>query len=249
MAPFMGEFVGTALLVLIGDAVVANNVLARTKGNGSGWLAVTTGWALAYFVAMYCVAPLSGAHLNPAVTIGLWMAGLFEGELVMHYIGAQLLGAFAGALVMWLAYLPHWSKTEDSAVKLGAFCTAPAIRAPLSNLLNEAIATAVLVLGILMLKEFQMNMDDGSTVNILLGPVAVMPVALLVFAIGLCLGGPTGAAINPARDFSPRLAHALLPIPGKGPSDWGYALIPVIGPIVGGLAAAWIFKSIVVMAS
>ncbi len=238
----MGEFVGTALLVLIGDSVVANNCLARTKGNNAGWLAMCAGWGLAVFVGVYCVAAASGAHLNPAVTIGLWWAGVFEVSQVMSYIIAQMLGAFVGALLMWLVYLPHWDKTLDGPTKLGVFCNAPAIRAPLSNFLTEMIATGILIFGILSLKDAQLNMDDGSVVKMSLGAVGVLPVALLVFAIGLCLGGSTGYAINPARDLSPRIAHAFLPIPNKGSSDWGYAWIPVFGPLAGGLIAAWIFN-------
>ena len=244
MTPFMGEFVGTALLVLIGDSVVANNCLARTKGNNAGWLAMCAGWGLAVFVAVYCVAASSGAHLNPAVTIGLWCAGVFDGAKVSSYITAQMLGGFVGAVLMWISYLPHWGKTPDGPTKLGVFCNAPAIRAPLSNFVTEVISTGILIFGILSLKDAQLNMNDGSVVKMSLGAIGVLPVALLVFAIGLCLGGSTGYAINPARDFAPRIAHALLPIPNKGSNDWGYSWIPIFGPIAGGALAAWLFKAL-----
>ena len=244
ITPFAGELVGTAILVMLGDSIVANHLLERTKGHGAGWLAITSGWALAVFVAVYCVASVSGAHLNPAVTLGLNMAGVFPGDKVLPYITAQMLGGLVGAVLMWLVHLPHWSRTSDAADKLACFCNAPAVRAPLSNLLTEVIATALLIFGILALKDAQLNMNDGSVVKVSLGAVGVLPVALLVFAIGLCLGGPTGYAINPARDLSPRIAHALLPIAGKGGSDWGYAWIPVMGPVIGGLVGAWLFKAL-----
>ncbi len=240
----MGELVGTAILVLLGDAIVANHLLERTKGNGTGWLSITAGWGLAVFVAVYCVASVSGAHLNPAVTLGLNLVGLFPSNQVAPYILAQCLGGFLGAVLMWLVYLPHWGRTESAASKLACFCTAPAIRAPLANVLAEIVATAMLVFGILCLKDAQLNMQDGSVVKVSLGAVGVLPVGLLVFAIGLCLGGPTGYAINPARDLAPRIAHALLPIAGKGGSDWGYSWIPVAGPVIGGLLGAWIFQAL-----
>jgi len=241
----MGELVGTAIMVMLGDSIVANHLLAGTKGNGAGWLAITTGWALAVFVAVYCVASISGAHLNPAVTVGLCVAGTFSWSLAPTYIAAQMLGGLIGAVLMWVIYLPHWSRTEDPALKLACFCNAPAVRgAPLSNVLTEMIATGLLIFGILALKDSQMNMSDGSVVKLSLGAVGVIPVALLVFAIGLCLGGPTGYAINPARDLAPRIAHALLPVAGKGASDWGYAWIPVVGPLLGGLGGAWLYKSL-----
>lgn len=244
ITPFAAELVGTAILVMLGDSVVANTLLNRTKGHGAGWMAITTGWALATFVAVYSVAAASGAHLNPAVTVGLHWAGLFPADRVASYVLAQMLGGLLGATLMWLLHLPHWSRTTDPDIKLACFCNAPAVRAPLSNLVTEMVATAMLVFGILALKEAQVNMDGSSVVKVSLGALGVVPMALLVFAIGLCLGGPTGYAINPARDLSPRIAHALLPIPGKGASDWGYAWVPVLGPMLGGVAGAGLFRAL-----
>jgi glycerol uptake facilitator protein len=240
MSPYLGEFVGTALLVLFGDGVVANVALARTKGYQSGWIVIATGWGLAVTVGAYSVGTISGAHLNPAVTLALAAIGKFESAKVAGYLLAQFAGAFVGAALVWLAYLPHWTATPEPAAKLGVFCTAPAIRSSGANLLCEAIGTAALVFGALAIPSPANLAAPGWSTGF--GPLLV---GLLVFAIGLSLGGPTGYAINPARDFGPRLAHALLPITGKGGSDWGYAWIPVIGPIVGGVAGAtlhrWLF--------
>jgi glycerol uptake facilitator protein len=240
MSPFLAELLGTTLLIILGDGVVANVVLNKTKGQNSGWIVITAGWAFAVTVAVYAVGTFSGAHLNPAVTIGLAAIGKFAWAAVPVYIAAQMLGALLGATIVWLAYLPHWAVTEAPASKLAVFCTAPAIRNPVSNLVTEIIGTAVLVLGVLaILTPKNLNPDYGWTVG--LGPALV---GVIVWAIGLSLGGPTGYAINPARDLGPRLAHAILPIAGKGNSDWGYAWIPVAGPIIGGVIAAFLYKTL-----
>jgi glycerol uptake facilitator protein len=233
MSPYLAEFIGTALLVLFGDGVVANVLLAKSKGNGGGWIVITTGWALAVIMGVYSVGTVSGGHLNPAVTIGLAAIGKFEMARVPGYIAAQMAGAFCGAVLVWLAYLPHWKETPDAGAKLGVFCTAPAIRHTPSNLVCEIIGTAVLVFGALAIPSKVNLSEPGWATGF--GPLLV---GLLVFAIGLSLGGPTGYAINPARDLGPRLAHALLPIAGKGGADWGYAWIPVAGPIIGGVLGA-----------
>lgn len=236
----LAELVGTMLLVLLGDGVVANVVLRQTKGHASGWIVITAGWAFAVTFAVYCVNALSGAHLNPAVTLALAAIGKFEPHLVPAYLAAQMAGAFLGAVLVWLAYLPHWRATEDPAAKLGVFCTAPAIRQPFANLLCEAIGTAALVLGVLAILG-PANLVPNSGFDKGLAPALV---GVMVWAIGLSLGGPTGYAINPARDLAPRIAHALLPIPGKGSSDWSYAWIPVVGPVLGGLAGAFLYRAL-----
>jgi len=239
MSPFLAELLGTMLLIVLGDGVVANVVLNKTKGQNSGWIVITTGWAFAVTVAVYAVGTFSGAHLNPAVTIGLASIGKFAWASVPGYIAAQMLGAFVGATIVWLAYLPHWAVTESPASKLAVFCTGPAIRKPGANLVTEIIGTVVLVLGVLaVLTPKNLNPDYGWNVGF--GPALV---GIIVWSIGLSLGGPTGYAINPARDLGPRLAHAVLPIAGKGDSDWGYAWIPVAGPLIGGLIAAFLYKT------
>ena len=240
MSPFLAELLGTMLLIILGDGVVANVVLSQTKGQNSGWIVITAGWAFGVTVAVYAVGTFSGAHLNPAVTIGLASIGKFSWALVPLYIAAQLLGAFLGATIVWLAYLPHWTVTENQGSKLAVFCTAPAIRNPLSNLVTEIIGTGVLVLGVLAILTPK-NLNPAYGWNVGLGPALV---GIIVWAIGLSLGGPTGYAINPARDLGPRIAHALLPIRGKGGSDWSYAWIPVAGPILGGLIAAFLYKTL-----
>ncbi len=244
MTPLLGEFVGTALLIILGDGVVANVLLTRSKGQGAGWMVITTGWAFAVFLAVAAVARVSGAHLNPAVSVGLAVSGVFPWVDVPGYCLAQLGGAMFGAVVVWLAYLPHWRETADADLKRAVFCTAPAIRNAPANLLCEAIGTFVLIFGILAMKgAFERDMS-GAAVPMDLGALGAVPVALLVWAIGLSLGGPTGYAINPARDLGPRLAHALLPIPGKGGSDWAYAGIPVLGPLVGAVLAALTYSAL-----
>lgn len=240
MSLFIAELVGTMILIILGDGVVANVVLTKTKGNSSGWIVITTGWALAVTVAVYLVNPISGAHINPAVTLGLAFIGKFPWSQVPLYISAQLIGAFLGGVIVWLAYLPHWKETNDTGAKLAVFCTGPAIRHSPSNLIAEIIGTAVLVLGVLAVLSPE-NLVPGSGFDKGFAPCLV---GVIVWSIGLSLGGTTGYAINPARDLGPRLAHAVLPISGKGQSDWGYAWIPIAGPIIGGIAGA-LFYSLV----
>lgn len=237
MSPYLAEFVGTALLILFGDGVVANVVLNKSKGNGGGWIVISAGWGMGVVVGVYAVGTISGGHLNPAVTIGLAAIGKFAWAKVAGYLAAQLAGAMFGALLVWLAYLPHWKATPDAASKLGVFCTAPAIRHTAGNLICEIIGTAALVFGALAIPSKSNLAEPGWSTGF--GPLLV---GLLVFALGLSLGGPTGYAINPARDLGPRLAHALLPIAGKGGSDWSYAWIPVVGPLAGGLIGAVLYQ-------
>lgn len=233
MSPFLGELIGTMLLIILGDGVVAGVVLNKSKAQNSGWIVITVGWGLAVAVAAYSVGRISGAHLNPAVTIALAIAGKFPWSSVPSYILAQMLGAFIGAVIVWLHYLPHWSETEDQEAKLAVFSTGPAIRSAGSNLISEIIGTFVLVLGILAIGANKLATGFGTFL-----------VGLLVVAIGMSLGGTTGYAINPARDLGPRIAHFLLPIKGKGGSDWRYAWIPVIGPIIGGALAAIFYTKV-----
>jgi glycerol uptake facilitator protein len=232
MEIFIAELVGTMILVLLGDGVVANVLLAKTKGQNSGWIVIATGWGFAVAIAVYVSGPVSGGHINPAVTIGLAAVGEVSLGQVPVYLAGQFLGGFIGAVLVWLAYLPHWSQTADPGAKLGVFCTAPAIRHRAANLVCEVIGTAMLLIGVLGILRYNIELGSG------VGPCAV---GILVFSIGLSLGGPTGYAINPARDLAPRLSHALLPIPGKGNSDWGYAWIPVVGPILGGVLGAVLY--------
>ena len=241
MFPALAEFIGTALLIILGDGVVATVVLNRSKGRDGGWITITAGWALGVFVAVFAVGRVSGAHLNPAVSVAMALAGNFPWSSVPAYILAQVLGAMAGAAIVWLAYLPHWVITDDPGAKLAVFCTAPAIRCAPANLLCEIIGTFVLLFGIFCLKGATGHPQGGAVYPIDLGALGALPVGLLVWAIGLSLGGPTGYAINPARDFGPRLVHALLPIAGKGGSDWPYAWIPVAGPLIGGSLAALLY--------
>jgi glycerol uptake facilitator protein len=243
MNPY-GEILGTALLVLLGDGTVANVVLARSKAQNAGWIVVVTGWAMGVFVGAFTVASISGAHLNPAVTLGLAIAGDFPWAKAPAYMACQMIGAMIGAALVWLAYLPHWSETADPDAKRGVFCTAPAIRRPPANLLCEAIGTMVLMLGIFGIKGAVMQQSTGAAVPLDMGALGMIPVAFLVWGIGLALGGPTGYAINPARDLGPRIVHAVLPISGKGGSDWGYAWVPVAGPLVGAAIAAGIYLAV-----
>jgi glycerol uptake facilitator protein len=229
MKPFTAEVIGTALMIILGDGVVAGVMLNKTKAQNSGWMVITTGWAMGVLVAVYAVGRISGAHLNPAITLGLAVVGKFAWSDVPRYIGAQFIGAFLGAVIVWLAYLAHWSETESQASKLSVFSTIPAIRRCPLNLLTEIIGTFVLVFGVLAISANAGPAQSGLT-PLLIG--------LLVLGIGLSLGAPTGYAINPARDLGPRLAHALLPIPGKGGSDWGYSWVPVVGPLIGGAIGA-----------
>jgi len=235
MNVFIGELIGTMILILLGDGVVANVVLAKTKGHDSGWIVISAGWGFAVAMGVYVAGWASGAHINPAVTIGMVAAGDLAVGQVPAYLAGQFLGAFLGAVLVYLSYLPHWAPTADAKGKLAVFCTAPAIRHTPGNLICEIIGTAMLLIGVLGI--FNVNNDLAGGV----GPYAV---GILVFAIGLSLGGPTGYAINPARDLAPRIAHALLPIPGKGDSDWSYAWIPVVGPIVGGVIGALVYNTL-----
>jgi len=235
MSPFLGEFIGTALLITMGGGVVANVVLAKTKGNNSGWIVITFGWAMAVFVGVYSSTTLGGSgHLNPAVTIALTAFGDFDSSLLPTYLAAQFSGAFTGAIIVWVAYKLHFDESGDKDLKLAVFCTAPAIRNPVFNLLTEIIGTFVLLFGALAMSK---STDALGTLN-------ALPVSLLVLAIGLSLGGPTGYAINPARDLGPRIAYFILPIKNKRDSDWSYSWIPVMGPIIGAAIAAWVFKLI-----
>ncbi len=243
MTPFLGELIGTALLITLGGGVNANVVLNKTKGNNSGWIVICFGWAMAVYVGVFVSSPYSGAHLNPAVTLSLAAAGKFEWALVASYILAQVLGAMIGALIVWIAYRSHFNETDDTDSKLAVFATGPAIRNPINNLLTEIIGTFVLVFAVLYIANpsITLNNTDG---KMGLGAVGALPVAFLVLAIGLSLGGPTGYAINPARDLGPRIMHFILPIGKKRDSDWSYAWVPVVGPLVGGLLAAVLFKVI-----
>lgn len=244
---YLAEAIGTMLLITLGDGVVANVLLNKSKGQGSGWIVIATGWGLAVAMAVYAVGRISGAHLNPAVTVALASIGAFGWGDVPGYILAQMVGAFAGAVVVWLAYLPHWRQTTDADAKLAVFCTGPAIRQPTANLVTEAIGTAVLVFGVLAIganSETMTNSGQGDLAVVFHLGIQPLLVGALVFAIGLSLGGPTGYAINPARDLGPRLAYSLLPIPRKRDADWDYAWIPVVGPLIGGVVGAGLFFAI-----
>lgn len=240
MSLFIAELIGTMILIVLGDGVVANVVLNKTKGNNSGWIVIATGWGLAVTVAVYLVNPISGAHINPAVTVAMATIGKLPWSQVPIYISAQLIGAFLGGVLVWLAYLPHWKETNDTGAKLAVFCTGPEIRQPFANLLTEIIGTFVLVLGVLAVLSPQ-NLVPESGFDKGFAPFLV---GVIVWSIGLSLGGPTGYAINPARDLGPRIAHAVLPISGKGTSDWGYAWVPIVGPVIGGIAAALFYTLI-----
>jgi glycerol uptake facilitator protein len=228
------ETIGTAILILLGDGVVAAVLLNKSKAQNSGWIVITWGWAVGVLVAVYAVGQFSGAHINPAVTVGLWINGNIDGGDVPLYFIGEMLGAMIGAFLVFLAYYQHFEDTEDPGLKLAVFSTGPAIRNPMWNMITEIIGTMLLVLGVLGI------IDPGNE-----GPgqsgLGGLLVALLVLGIGLSLGGPTGYAINPARDLGPRIMHAILPIPGKGPSDWGYSWIPVVGPLIGGAIGALIY--------
>ena len=231
MSNYLAEFLGTMLLIIMGNGVVAGVTLRGTKSQNAGYLTVVLGWGLAVTLAIYGVGRISGAHLNPAVTLAFFVNGDFAGDQVLGYILAQLAGAFCGSVLVWLHFLPHWRLTENPAEKLGVFCTAPAVRSTAANFISELLATMILVMGLLFIGAN--NFADG------LNPLVV---GGLIVSIGLSLGGTTGFAINPARDLAPRLAHFLLPIPGKGTSDWSYSWVPVLGPLAGGLLGSWLFK-------
>lgn len=235
MSPFIAELAGTALLLVLGDGVVANVILSKTKGNNGGLISITIGWAMAVFVGVYVSATASGAHLNPAVTIALAYAGKFDWALVPQYIAAQLLGAMLGAFIVWVAYKQHFDETPDADTKLGVFCTSPAKRHRTHNFITELIGTFVFMFAVL-------SITKASTS---LGSLDALPVAFVVLAIGLSLGGPTGYAINPARDLGPRIMHFLLPIKNKRDSDWLYSWVPVIAPIVGAVLAVVVYNAVI----
>ncbi|MGH2563392.1 MAG: MIP/aquaporin family protein [Ginsengibacter sp.] len=234
MSIFLSEFIGTALLLAFGNGVVANVVLNKTKGNNSGWIVIAFGWAIAVFVGVYVAAKYSGAHLNPAVTIALLYLKKISWDVVPQYLGGQLLGAMAGSVIVWFSYLQHYKATENAGLILATFATSPAIKNSGYNFLTEFLATFVFVLSVLFIVA-----PSNS-----LGALDALPVALLVLGIGLSFGGPTGYAINPVRDLGPRIMHQLLPISHKGSSNWKYALVPIFGPLAGGLLAAIIFNLI-----
>jgi glycerol uptake facilitator protein len=247
MQTYLAEAIGTMMLVLLGDGVVANVVLEKTKGQNSGWIVITTGWGVAVAVAVYAVGRISGAHLNPAVTIALATIGSFAWAQVPGYIAAQMIGAIAGATIVWVAYLPHWRVTPNRAAKLAVFCTAPAIRATAANVVSEIVGTAALLFGILAIAANAETLSKPGDVNlsfVFSRGLQPLLVGVLVLGIGLSLGGATGYAINPARDLGPRIAHAILPIAGKGSSDWNYAWIPAIAPIAGGIIGAGLYAVI-----
>jgi len=236
MEIYLFEFIGTALLILLGNGIVANASLKDTFGGSAGWVGVTIGWAVAVFVGVFVSADVSGAHLNPAVTLALATAGKFGWTIVPGYIAAQFLGAMTGTTLVWLSYKKHYDTTEDQGAILGSFANTPAIKSPFWNFLTEFIATFAFVLAIFYIAK---GTDTDGPIS--LGAVDALPVALLVLAIGISLGGPTGYAINPARDLGPRIMHAILPIKAKGGSAWWYAWIPVFGPIAGGITAALVY--------
>ncbi|MGV3588955.1 MAG: MIP/aquaporin family protein [Adhaeribacter sp.] len=238
MSAFTAEFIGTFILILLGNGVVANVVLKGTKGNSGGWMVITTGWALAVFAGVVIAGPYSGAHLNPAVTLGLAFTGKFEWAQVPLFILAQMGGAILGGLIVWLLYKPHFDTTDDSSLQLAVFCTSPAIRHPYANLFSEMVGTFVLIFAIYYVTTPEMG-DQKTPIG--MGSLGALPVTFIVWAIGLSLGGTTGYAINPARDIGPRLVHTLIPIKNKCHSDWQYAWVPILGPIFGAGVAAVLY--------
>ena len=247
MSNYLAEAVGMVLLILFGGGVVANVLLAKSKGHGSGWIVITFGWAVAVMVAVYAVGRISGAHLNPAVTVALASIGAFPWADVPGYILAQMIGAVVGASLVWLMYRPHWAATADPDLKLAVFCTGPAIRDTPANFLTEVIATAAFMFAVLAISANAQTLTKPGDVDLsVVFSSGLQPLLLggLVLGVGLSLGGPTGYAINPARDLGPRLVHFLLPISGKRDSDWGYAWIPVVAPVVGGVIGAQLFKAV-----
>lgn len=233
MSPYLAEFLGTMLLIILGDGVVAGVVLKGTKSENAGWLTICVAWGLAVTLSIYAVGSISGAHLNPALTIAFAAMGEFPTDKVVGYILAQFAGAFTGSIVVWLHYLPHWKNTMDPSAKLAVFCNAPAIRNTFANLVSEIIATMIFVVALLFIGAN--DFTEG------LNPIVV---GLLIISIGLSLGGTTGFALNPARDLGPRIAHFILPIHGKRDSDWSYSWIPVVGPVVGGLLGAFLYQTL-----
>jgi glycerol uptake facilitator protein len=248
MSPYLAEFIGTAVLVCFGNGVVANVVLNRTKGNNSGWIVITAGWGIAVFVGVFCAQAFSGAHLNPAVTLAMAQAGKLAGSKLAGYLLAQLLGGILGGALVFFYYREHFKLTEDAGAKLACFATAPNVRNLPQAFFCEAIGTFVLVLPVFLMTDGKITFAVGTEgvkageAILGLGTLGALPVGLLVFGIGLSLGGTTGYAINPARDLGPRIAHALLPVPGKKGSDWGYAWVPVLAPLAGGSLAAFVYS-------
>lgn len=243
MHAYIAEFVGTAILVLLGDGVVANMVLTKTKGHGGGWICISAGWGLAVAVAVYAINRVSGGHINPAVTVALASIGSFGWGQATGYIIAQMAGGIAGGVLVYLAYFAHWGETSDPGTKLACFSTGPAVRRMGPAFITETIGTALLLFCVLAFGKVGLGAPSGqeawaTVVGTWFGPALV---GMLVFSIGISLGGPSGYAINPARDLGPRIAHAILPIPGKGPSDWQYSWVPVIAPIIGGVLGAKLF--------
>jgi glycerol uptake facilitator len=227
---FLAEVLGTGILILLGDGVVAGVLLAKSKAQNSGWIVITLAWGLAVYAGVIVAGPISGGHLNPAVTLAVALNGGIGWDMAIVYVAGQMVGAFLGAVLVFLHYYPHWGETDDADLKLAVFSTGPAIRSPLWNMVSEIIGTFVLMFVIFTF---------GTQASLAPAGLGALPVALLVVVIGLSLGGTTGYAINPARDLGPRIAHFLLPIPGKRDSDWGYSWIPVVGPLIGG-ALAWV---------
>jgi glycerol uptake facilitator protein len=249
MEIFTAEVIGTAILILLGDGVVAGVLLARSKAENAGWIVITFGWGMAVAMAVYAVGQFSGAHINPAVTIAYAVTDITPWDDVPTYLAGEMVGAFLGAILVYLAYLPHWRPTEDPGLKLAVFSTAPAIRNKAQNLLTEIIGTFILLFGILAIVGHFIESGSGAigeaTLATALGQTTVpLLIGLLVFVIGLSLGGPTGYAINPARDLGPRIAHAVLPIPGKRDSDWDYSWVPVVGPLIGGTLGALSYQAL-----
>ncbi|MCA1919616.1 MAG: aquaporin family protein [Flavobacterium piscis] len=242
MTPFIAEILGTMVMILLGNGVVANVNLKGTNGNSSGWIVITSAWAFAVFVGVTIAGPVSGAHLNPVVTLGLALIGKFSWSLVPTYILGEMIGAMLGAFLVWLSHKDHFAATEDEGAKLSCFSTGPAIKNNVSNLLSEAIATFVLIFSIFYIAGPSLNIASDTNAAIGLGTIGALPVAIVVWAIGLSLGGTTGYAINPARDLGPRIMHAILPI--KGSSNWGYAWIPIVGPIIGASLAAALYLTL-----
>lgn len=238
MSPFTAELIGTMILILLGNGVVANVVLKDTKGNGGGWMVITTGWALAVFAGVVVAGPYSGAHLNPAVTLGLAIAGKFPWAQVPAFIAAQILGAMIGTFLVWVMYKDHFKITENPILKAASFYTIPAIKNVKLNFISELLGTFVLLIAVFYITNGEMGKDKTP---IGLGSIGAIPVTFIVWAIGLSLGGTTGYAINPARDLGPRIIHSIIPMPGKMKTDWKYAWVPIMGPIVGAAIAAGLY--------
>lgn len=241
MTEYFAEFLGTFILILLGNGVVANTNLKKTHSFGGGWIVIAAGWSMAVFVAVFAVKDISGAHINPAVTVGLALSGLFEWGQVLPYVFAQVLGAMLGASTVYLYFRNHFLITSEEGVKKACFCTAPAIRNYKSNFFSELIGTFVLVLAVLLIQLPSLEIEGIETAKVGLGSLEALPVALLVFGIGLSLGGTTGYAINPARDLGPRIVHSLLPLPNKDNNDWSYSWVPVVGPLTGAGVAVLVY--------